>query len=80
MEFWKTAVPAILSPVNHYSIRAILAVAVALAVALALALALALAVAVAVARIEAGTEAGTEAFQNLHGEALENHDFCAYAS
>ncbi len=60
MEFWKTAGPAILSPVNHYSIRAKLAVAVALAVA--------------------RTEAGTEAFQNLLGEALENHDFCAYAS
>jgi len=70
MEFWKTAVPTILSPVNHYSIRA------KLAVALAVAIAVALAVAVAVAR----TEAGTEAFQNLLREALENHDFCAYAS
>jgi hypothetical protein len=31
MEFWKTAVPAILSPVNHYSIRAKLAVGVGVA-------------------------------------------------
>ena len=58
MEFWKTAVPAILPPVNLYSIRAKLAVALAVA----------------------RTEAGTEAFQNLLGEALENQDFCAYAS
>ncbi len=64
MEFWKTAVPAILPPVNLYSIRAKLAVALA----------------VAVAQTEAGTEAGTEAFQNLLGEALKNQDFCAYAS
>ena len=64
MEFWKTAVPAILSPVNHYSIRAKLAVALAVAIALAV----------------ARTEAGTEAFQKFLREALENHDFCAYAS
>jgi hypothetical protein len=66
MEFWKTAVPAILPPVNVYSIRAKLAVAVAVGVA----------VAVAVAQ----TDVGTEAFQKFLREALENHDFCAYAS
>jgi hypothetical protein len=74
MEFWKIAVPAILPPVNLYSIRAKLAVGVALAVAVAVAVAVG--VAVAVAR----TDVGTEAFQKFLREALENHDFCAYAS
>jgi hypothetical protein len=60
MEFWKIAVPAILPPVNLYSIRAKLAVAVAVAVA--------------------QTDVGTEAFQKFLREALENQDFCAYAS
>ena len=62
MEFWKTAVPAILPPVNLYSIRAKLAVAVAVGVGVA------------------QTDVGTEAFQKFLREALENHDFCAYAS
>jgi hypothetical protein len=68
MEFWKIAVPAILPPVNLYSIRAKLAVAVAVAVGVG--------VAVAVAQ----TDVGTEAFQKFLREALENQDFCACAS
>ena len=66
MEFWKIAVPAILPPVNLYSIRAKLAVGVGVGVG----------VAVAVAQ----TDVGTEACQKFLREALENHDFCAYAS
>jgi ABC-type transporter Mla maintaining outer membrane lipid asymmetry permease subunit MlaE len=68
MEFWKIAVPAILPPVNLYSIRAKLAVAVAVGVGVG--------VAVAVAQ----TDVGTEAFQKFLREALENQDFCACAS
>jgi len=70
MEFWKIAVPAILPPVNLYSIRAKLAVAVAVGVGVGVG------VAVAVAQ----TDVGTEAFQKFLREALENQDFCACAS
>ena len=72
MEFWKIAVPAILPPVNLYSIRAKLAVAVAVAVAVGVGVGVAVAV--------AQTDVGTEACQKFLREALENHDFCASAS